>query len=130
LGQNRVLIWNKIPTTNGVPADIALGQPDLTSAFDNNSKALCASNGVDSNNNPTYPARCSATMSFPRYALSDGTRLYVADGGNDRVLVYKSIPTTNGKAADAILGQPDDASDNAGQNPDGTDAFQTPVALA
>jgi uncharacterized protein (TIGR03437 family) len=130
LGQNRIMIWNRIPTTNGAPADFALGQPDLTSAIDNNSKALCASNGVDSSNNPTYPARCSATMSFPRYALSDGQRLFVADGGNDRVLVYKSIPTVSGQAADVVLGQPDDASDNAGQNPDGTDAFQTPVGLA
>jgi len=40
--------------------------------------------------------RCGATLSFPRYALSDGTRLFIADGGNDRVLVFKTIPTQNG----------------------------------
>ena len=28
--------------------------------------------------------------------MSDGQRLFIADGGNDRVLVYESIPTTNG----------------------------------
>jgi hypothetical protein len=27
---NRVLIWNSIPTANGVPADVVLGQPDFT----------------------------------------------------------------------------------------------------
>ena len=34
-------------------------------------------------------------------------RLYVADGGNDRVLIYKAIPTSNGVGADNVLGQPD-----------------------
>ena len=37
LGQNRVLVWNNIPTTNGAAADLAIGQPDLVSAIDNNS---------------------------------------------------------------------------------------------
>ena len=56
----------------------------------------------------TYPARCGKTMDFPRFALSDGTRLFIADGGNDRVLIYNNIPTQNGAAADVILGQPDE----------------------
>ena len=47
-------------------------------------------------------------MDFPRFALSDGTRLFVADGGNDRVLIYNTIPTQNAAAADVILGQPDE----------------------
>jgi len=68
-------------------------------------------------------------MSLPRYVVSDGTRLFVADGGNDRVMVYNSIPTVTGQLADEILGQPDQYSDNTGQNPDGTDAFQSPPAL-
>jgi uncharacterized protein (TIGR03437 family) len=69
-------------------------------------------------------------MSLPRYAFSDGTRLFVADGGNDRVMVWNSMPTQSGQPADAILGEPDEFSDNTGQNPDGSDAFQTPVSLA
>src|ERR1019366_8782905 len=93
LGQARVLIWNKIPTTNSAPADVVVGQPDMASAFDNNSYTtadanvdadnnstsatpiLCQSNGTDSDGTATFPARCAATLSFPRYALSAGTRL-------------------------------------------------------
>jgi hypothetical protein len=135
LGHSRVLIWNSIPIQNGAPADIALGQPDLTSYTSNNSSKLCASNGTDTSGNLTYPDRCSTTLSFPRYALSDGRRLFVADGGNDRVLVYNSIPTQAGQAADIVLGQLDDllnqVSDYA--NPgDRSSAVQlrTPLSLA
>lgn len=148
LGQNRVLIFNSIPTANGASADVALGQPDLVSSTDNNSfnvtnttldsdnnpegvsPVLCQSNGMDSDAYTTFPVRCAATMEFPRFALSDGTRLFVADGGNDRVLVYNTIPTVSGTRADIILGQVDEFSDNTGLNPDGADAFQTPTSLA
>jgi uncharacterized protein (TIGR03437 family) len=88
------------------------------------------STAVDSDGTTLFPTRCAATLSFPRYAFSDGTRLFIADGGNDRVLVFNTIPTTNGVRADAILGEPDEFSDNTGQNPDGSDALQTPSALA
>ncbi len=56
---------------------------------------------------PAFPARCEGTLSFPRYALSDGEKLFIADGGNDRVLVFNEIPLENGAAADVVLGQPD-----------------------
>jgi len=141
LGHNRVLIWNSIPTTTQQPADVVVGQPDMTSESDNNASKLCASNGTDSSNNPTFPARCGNTLSFPRYALSDGNRLFIADGGNDRILIYNSIPTQNGQKADVILGQPDEFSE---QVTDSTDTFRpdsnilrsspatirTPLALA
>jgi uncharacterized protein (TIGR03437 family) len=151
LGQSRVLIFNKIPTTNGAAADVVVGQPDMVSAADNNSFALPANPTLDANNQPegatpvlcqasqavtdpsgtrVFPTRCAATLSFPRYALSDGTRLFIADGGNDRVLVFNTIPTTNGARADSILGESDEFSDNTGQNPNGSDAFQTPSSLA
>jgi uncharacterized protein (TIGR03437 family) len=161
LGQSRVLIFNTIPTTNGASADVVVGQPDMVSNIDNNSytvtnttldadnnptgitPVLCESNAayamslgqtgsmaVDSDGTVIYPARCAATLSFPRFALSDGTRLYVADGGNDRTLVFNTIPTMNGQRADAILGEPDEWSDLTGQNPNGSDALQTPAALA
>ena len=113
LGYNRVLIWNSIPTSNQKPADVEIGQKDMTTSISNDSTDLCPSNGTDSNGNATYPARCGKTLSFPRYALSDGTgtRLFIADGGNDRVLVYNSIPTQNAAKADVILGEPDEFSD-------------------
>jgi len=71
LGYSRVLIWNSIPTTNTKPADVEIGQLDMTTGSPNFSTKLCAPNGTDANNNPTYPSLCASTMSFPRFALSD-----------------------------------------------------------
>ncbi len=135
LGHNRVMIWNTIPTSNQAPADLVLGQPDFVSAVANNVSKLCASNGKATDGTATYPGRCGATINFPRYALSDGRRLFVADGGNDRVLVYNTIPTTNGAAADAVLGQRSDTlnltSDGAFPNfVSAADVIRTPTSLA
>src|ERR1700676_2578792 len=66
-------------------------------------------------------------MVFPRYALSDGTRLYVADGGNDRVLVYNHIPTSNGAAPDVVIAQ---RGGEINQASDSTDSLRTPLSLA
>ena len=149
LAQNRILIWNSIPAANGAAADVVIGQPGLTSGISNYSftgtpsqsstdttnketPVMCTTPTSlnDFNSNPTYPLRCASTLSFPRFALSDGKRLFVADGGNDRILVFNTIPTKNGSKPDAILGQPDENSDNTGDNPDGANALQTPVSLA
>ncbi len=138
LGHHRVLIYNSIPTSNGAAADIVLGQPnldstnDVNSAVPNNSKYLCPSNGTDSSNNLTFPVRCAATMEFPRYAVSDGTKLFIADGGNNRVLVYNSVPTSNGQRADVILGQKDDslADDGTTQVVSASNSLRTPMSLA
>lgn len=145
LGHNRVLIWNSLPTQNQQAADVVLGQPNMTSSIpdyaftgtvatsstDKTNKetpVMCTvSNGTDPANNPTYPPLCGATMSFPRYALSDGNWLFIADGGNDRVLVYKKVPTANGAVPDVILGQADGVTDVPA--PD-TDRLQTPTSLA
>jgi uncharacterized protein (TIGR03437 family) len=139
LGHNRVLIWNSIPTQTQQPADVEVGQPDMTSSVVNNAftgspatsatdttnketPAMCTvSTGTDLANNPTYPFRCASTLNFPRFALSDGQHLFIADGGNDRILVYNSIPTQNGQRADEILGQPDEFTD---QVSDSTDTFR------
>ncbi|HZO52266.1 MAG TPA: hypothetical protein VFB63_06100 [Bryobacteraceae bacterium] len=135
LGHNRVLIWNSIPTRNQQPADVVLGQKTMTTAVANNVRELCASTGTDDDGNATYPAMCSSTMDFPRFALSDGKQLFIADGGNDRILVYKAIPTENGAPADAVLGQVRDTvntvSDSA--DPDGvasSGVVRTPLSLA
>jgi len=108
LGYNRVLIWNSIPTQNGKPADVEIGQTGFTTTIANDNVHLCPQAGVDANNNPTYPDRCGRTLNYPRFALSDGTRLFVADGGNDRVLIFNHIPTQNAAEADIVLGQPDE----------------------
>lgn len=146
LGYNRVLIWNHIPTTNQAPADVVIGQPDMVSAIANNAftgipatdstdstdkevPVLCpVSNGTDPANNPTYPNVCNATLSFPRFALSDGNgRLFISDGGNDRILVFNTLPTTNGQNADYIIGQ---IGGQINQASDDSNSLRTPGQLA
>jgi uncharacterized protein (TIGR03437 family) len=145
LGFNRVLIFNSIPSTNGAPADVALGQPDMVSSVANNAftgsaatsstdtaeketPLLCAvSNGIDLYNNPTYPYLCSSTMSFPRYALNAGGKLVVADGGNDRLLVWDKTPPITGSTPDIIIGQITGGVDVPSEF---ADSLRTPSALA
>ena len=73
--------------------------------------------------------------------MSDGTRLFIADGGNDRVLIYATIPAASGAAADTVLGQVDFISDvvsDATQlitstvvsNNGSADTIRTPTSLA
>ena len=151
--QNRVLIWSKLPTTNGEPADIVIGQKDFTSNYSNTLSAtvdaknvtvyhsdLCVSNGTDTTTETgvtlyLYPNRCAGTLSSPMSAISDGTRLFIADSGNDRVLVYNQIPTSNGAPADVILGQGDQFVNNSSDSnlPAGVssaDSFRSPNSLA
>jgi fibronectin type 3 domain-containing protein len=87
-GNNRVLIWNSWPTSDGAPADVVLGQPDASSGDANRGGSPAAN-----------------TLRTPRGVYSDGTRFYVADTDNHRVLIWDSFPTTTGQAADRILGQ-------------------------
>ncbi|MGV3504587.1 MAG: T9SS type A sorting domain-containing protein [Adhaeribacter sp.] len=83
---NRVLIWNNLPTTNGQPADVVIGQTNFTDI----------SAGTTANK-LFYPAGLLVTP---------GGKLVVNDVLNHRVLIFNAIPTTNGAAADVILGQP------------------------
>lgn len=142
LGFQRVLIWNSIPNANAAPADVVIGEPDMSSFIEggNDVKKMCASTGTDTTTNiALYPPMCAGTLSFPRFTLSDGKRLYVADGGNDRVLIFNSIPTSNGAAADIVLGQKDFVSDQVTDNEDffnpnlqrsSADTIRTPTSLA
>lgn len=132
LGHNRVLIWNTIPTSNQTPADIALGQPDMTSAIANNSSGLCPVISKDEQGNDIFPNRCAATLDFPRFALSDGKQLFIADGGNDRVLIYNHVPTRSGEAADVVLGQFTDqlVLDSEPLRISAADSLRTPMSLA
>jgi hypothetical protein len=134
LGFNRVMIWNTIPTQNAQAADLVLGQPDFTSAVANNSASLCPSNGQRDGQN-TFPRLCAATIEFPRFVLSDGRRLFVADGGNDRILVYNNLPTANGQKADTILGQVGESLNRSSDSAfpllrSSTDQLRTPMSLA
>jgi hypothetical protein len=94
---NRVLIWNTIPTDMaGAPyaADVVIGQTDFTSSTSGTS---------------------ATRLNFPTgvIVLPDG-RLIITDNGNNRVLIYNSVPTTNGAVADIVIGQNDFTSSSSG----------------
>jgi hypothetical protein len=85
-GNNRVMVWNTVPTSSGVNADLVLGQPDFATQS---------------------PGVTASKMSQPTGVWSDGTRLVVCDAQNNRVLVWSTFPTSIGQPADFVLGQPD-----------------------
>jgi WD40 repeat protein len=89
-GNNRVLIWTFPITGNGQNADLVLGQANFTS---------CSANQGGT--------AAQATLDTPSSVWSDGTRLIVADSQNRRFLIWKTFPTTNGQLPDLVGGQPD-----------------------
>jgi len=103
-GGGRILIWNSVPDTAGTPADIVVGSSDFSSY----------------NNGPT----ASFINDVEDVCFSpDGTKLIASDGGNHRVLIWNSIPTTNSQPADVVLGQTDFTSNSPGLGPN---KFSTP----
>jgi uncharacterized protein (TIGR03437 family) len=112
LGFNRVLIWNTTSPTTYQNADVVVGQPDFVGSAANN-PTVCTGLTTGPSTSVTtvtgtvvtLPGPCATSLNFPRFALSDGSRLFIADGGNDRVLIYNTIPTTNGVIASNVLGQ-------------------------
>ncbi|MBN1114054.1 MAG: NHL repeat-containing protein [Oligoflexia bacterium] len=88
-GNHRVLCWNTLPSPEKKEPDLILGQSSLSDIKPNQGKEA-----------PTFN-----TMNSPSAIYSDGTSLYIADSGNNRVLYYKQIPTMNGWHANFVLGQ-------------------------
>jgi hypothetical protein len=92
---NRVLVFNGIPGANDSPIKV-LGQPDLSTC---NAGAVVSGSQLES----------------PTSVASDGTKLLVADYRNNRVLIWNNFSAlTSGQTADAVLGQPDMASNIPG----------------
>ncbi|EAR10546.1 hypothetical protein [Reinekea blandensis] len=83
---NRILIWSQIPTESGTLPDLVLGQFDFVSCDDGLSEFA---------------------LDYPSGVWSDGTKVLVVDGGNNRVLGWNTFPTANNQPADFVLGQPD-----------------------
>ena len=101
---HRVLIWREAPRASHTPAEIVLGQKNFSDSESNRGQA-----------DPT-----AATLFWPYGVHWDGARLWVADTGNRRVLMWNGLPTTNGQPADLVLGQADFTSrhENGGVAPD------------
>lgn len=84
----RVLIYNTIPTSNNAPADIVIGQTNFSNNSVNQGGSVAAN-----------------TLFDPVHLDTDGTRLFVADFDNNRILIYNRIPTSNNASADIVIGQ-------------------------
>jgi hypothetical protein len=99
-GNNRVLIWNTLPTpTANNPPDVVIGQPDFNTTSDQPNQGLSA---------PT-----NASLSDPTGATIANGHLVVVDKNNNRVLIWNSVVgLTNGQAADVELGQAATSSTN------------------
>jgi hypothetical protein len=91
--RNRVLVWSKMPTRNGVLADVVIGQPTMTD--------VAASTGL-------------AGLSSPSQVLWDGTHLAVVSSSRGppaaalypRARVWNGVPTQNGASCAATFGAP------------------------
>ena len=86
---NRVLIWNSVPTSDTAP-DLVLGQVDFS--------------GTDFNAGVSPTA---STLTYTDGIWTDGTRLVLTDGDNHRVLIWNTFPDSNAQPADRVLGQTD-----------------------
>ncbi len=111
-GNHRVLVFDRAST--GPDAMLVLGQTSFGAVLPNAGGA------------PSL-----GTLAGPESAYSDGTRLFVADTGNHRVLVWNTFPTQNGKAADFVLGQSaaDQVLSNRGTGAASADRMSSPTSI-
>lgn len=89
-GNRRVLIWDAMPQSNGQPADRVLGQV----AFDRRDEN--AGHAPD-----------AMSLRWPHDVVLHEGALFVADAGNNRVMVWRDLPETPGAPCDLVLGQGD-----------------------
>ncbi|MBL7816646.1 MAG: T9SS type A sorting domain-containing protein [Saprospiraceae bacterium] len=83
---NRILVWHEAPSVWNAPPDLVLGQTNFTN-----------NNAGTNKNELNWPGNAS---------LAANGKLVVADTENDRLLIWQSFPTTNGKAADISIHLP------------------------
>ncbi|MCC7442961.1 MAG: NHL repeat-containing protein [Bdellovibrionales bacterium] len=82
-GNHRVLVYSSVPSSNLPAASYAIGQPDLT----------------------TGSSGCTANkLNTPYESGTHDGKLYVADGGNHRILVFTDTGSGN-PAAETVIGQ-------------------------
>jgi len=83
---NRVLIWNRPITSVQQPADVVLGQATFATSA------------------PNSPGPAQGLFVPWSVLLVDG-KLLVADGFNNRVLIWNQVPQRSGVGADVVIGQ-------------------------
>lgn len=96
---HRLLVWDRVPERSDAPPDHVIGQPDAASVTENRGTG-CGPLG----------------FWWPFGIAVVGTRFYVADTGNRRVLAWNGIPEPD-TPPELVLGQPDATSrdENRGQ---------------
>ena len=67
----------------------------------------------------SVPLLSQTGMNNPTQIASDGNVMAVSDTDNNRVLIWKQIPTSNQQPADVVLGQPDFTTEPADHQPAG-----------
>ena len=76
---NRILIWESIPSSNSLP-DLVIGQDNFDTHMEGNSLAQ---------------------LNFPgQVSISPQGKMLVADSNNNRILVWSEFPTQSGQPAD------------------------------
>ena len=119
-GNNRVLIWNQLPTQSNAPADLVIGQPDFQSNLDNHTTPASAPPTADS-------------LSSPSWAQLQGGKLYVADTGNHRVLVFDNPyapPPAGLPVASLVLGQEQMTTQDINHLGPSASSLSSPTAVA
>lgn len=83
-GNNRVMVWSQLPRTSGADASFVIGQSDFSRV----------TAGVG-----------QGVLRTPFGVASDGTRIWIADSGNNRVLEFDAFPIANNVLAVDVYGQ-------------------------
>ncbi|MBS1493412.1 MAG: fibronectin type III domain-containing protein [Bacteroidetes bacterium] len=111
---NRVLIWNDVTYIyNNQPADVVIGQTDFTTRT-----------------SPFTDASTAATLYHPTgVAVTKDGKLVVSSTEENRILIYNTIPVTNGASADVVLGQTDFTHNQANYTPDANETYH-PLSIS
>jgi hypothetical protein len=107
---NRLLIWNPMPVNGTQFPNLVLGQPNFTS---------CTAGAVG-----------QTSLKTPGKPWTNGQKLVVADAGYHRVLIWNSFPSSNGQAADIVLGQPNFTTGAANSGGPSASSLSAPAAVS
>jgi hypothetical protein len=111
-GNRRVLAWNTIPEANGTAADLVLGQRDFSTRDERGGGAT--------------------GMRWPHAVAAADGRLFVADAGTSRIMVWHHPPMMNGEPCHGVIGQAtfDGTDHNRGAYDPGAATLNMPYGVA
>lgn len=93
---DRILVWNDMPATNGAPADFAIYRvADYSS-----SETVKAENG---DNSVGYINERATEIGWPWSVWTNGTRLICTDTRSSRILIWDGLPTSSGDYPNTVV---------------------------